>query len=948
MDGGNLGYLLNRPYNLIKFYHTSGLNAGTAMVSASITVTGGNMDASSGGHWFIYEDINKNGDIEVTDHRLCELSTYNAGVFSSASCAGAPLANNDPWIYVVYEAYKLKSGVTMGQLAISANSLRFAGDNNGPSTQATIFPNWASPSNCADCHSRQSGQDIWYQDGGLSWCASVSLDSCASECAGTATSCYDAMHSCSTDICSCASSEISCVDAIDNDCDFNTDCADSDCIADPACTSCGPYETSCTDTIDNDCDFNTDCADSDCVADPACAGAPPNDECANSVAITDGGTTFTNIGSTEDGGSTACSTLSSGDIWYDYFATCDGTLTVDTCTDTDFDSLLVVYNGLSCPAIGEVVCNDDSCGAQSSLSLPVTQGEAYKIRVRGFYGPAFGSGTLTVSCSPSGAVCGNGAVEAGEQCDDSNTNNGDCCSSTCQFEGSGSSCATVPPNAANQCDGAGACVCKATETPESSCSDGKDNDCDDLVDGADSDCAPAPPDWWDTGWGYRVPVAITNTGGVLTDYQVLISLTPSFGYAKAKAGGEDIRVLADDQVTAIPFWIEDWNVGGTTNVWVKTSLAASSTKTVYVYYGNPAASSASNGFNVFEFFDDFEDGNTAGWTANEATISVITDGSKVAKMDSPPGGSQYPWNHFAVAGSISLQDYILEADYKTDNSADGLIPRYQDTLHWWGTEHFADFQVRGYYGNPTLYTNMCLVNGQTQSVGVWQEYKYVSRSNYLQEWSNGILRFTASTCLAAYTLTPPYKVGWATHRAFGPTYVDDIRVRKYVPTEPSSVLEGEELSVSVPDKDNRDGYGFLSGNVKVRANDDGSEGQYLVDSIGTPQDAVDACGGAALPEGYSFITLLDVTCPHPGSDSYDVWVTGARNLKWFHCVSNAWEGPFDATPEDWVSLTRCSPLAGGRAAGGKSVSAPAFDAIGLALFFALAAVAAVFVLANKK
>jgi cysteine-rich repeat protein len=36
-----------------------------------------------------------------------------------------------------------------------------------------------------------------------------------------------------------------------------------------------------------------------------------------------------------------------------------------------------------------------------------------------------------------GAVCGNGAIEAGEQCDDNNTASGDGCSSTCQLEASG-------------------------------------------------------------------------------------------------------------------------------------------------------------------------------------------------------------------------------------------------------------------------------------------------------------------------------------------------------------------------------------------------------------------------------------------------------------------------------------------------------------------------------
>lgn len=40
-----------------------------------------------------------------------------------------------------------------------------------------------------------------------------------------------------------------------------------------------------------------------------------------------------------------------------------------------------------------------------------------------------------LAATPAAAqVCGNGAVEAGEECDDGNTLPGDCCSATCQFE----------------------------------------------------------------------------------------------------------------------------------------------------------------------------------------------------------------------------------------------------------------------------------------------------------------------------------------------------------------------------------------------------------------------------------------------------------------------------------------------------------------------------------
>ena len=57
------------------------------------------------------------------------------------------------------------------------------------------------------------------------------------------------------------------------------------------------------------------------------------------------------------------------------------------------------------------------------------------------------------------AVCGNGDIGPAEQCDDGNTANGDCCSSTCQFETNGSPCATDGnPCTVDACDGAGSCL----------------------------------------------------------------------------------------------------------------------------------------------------------------------------------------------------------------------------------------------------------------------------------------------------------------------------------------------------------------------------------------------------------------------------------------------------------------------------------------------------------
>jgi cysteine-rich repeat protein len=93
-------------------------------------------------------------------------------------------------------------------------------------------------------------------------------------------------------------------------------------------------------------------------------------------------------------------------------------------------------------------------------------------------------------------VCGNGILQSPEFCDDGNTDNGDCCSSTCTVESLG-----------DQMCGVGACevtvpVCQAgepavcvpgtpgTEGPmgDATCSDTIDNDCDGDTDAADIDC----------------------------------------------------------------------------------------------------------------------------------------------------------------------------------------------------------------------------------------------------------------------------------------------------------------------------------------------------------------------------------------------------------------------------------------------------------------------------
>ena len=55
-------------------------------------------------------------------------------------------------------------------------------------------------------------------------------------------------------------------------------------------------------------------------------------------------------------------------------------------------------------------------------------------------------------------ICGDGTMDLGEDCDDGNTVDGDCCSSTCAFEASASPCSGATLcRQSGECDGAGTC-----------------------------------------------------------------------------------------------------------------------------------------------------------------------------------------------------------------------------------------------------------------------------------------------------------------------------------------------------------------------------------------------------------------------------------------------------------------------------------------------------------
>ncbi|MEI9999458.1 MAG: DUF2341 domain-containing protein [Verrucomicrobiota bacterium] len=99
--------------------------------------------------------------------------------------------------------------------------------------------------------------------------------------------------------------------------------------------------------------------------------------------------------------------------------------------------------------------------------------------------------------------------------------------------------------------------------------------------------------WWNDKWTLRKKITLdtTATGGAITDpigtTVVLIRLS-DFNFGAAKDDGSDIRIIADDDKTSLPYHIEKYDtLFGEAFVWVSVpNLKPGATTNLYLYYGN--------------------------------------------------------------------------------------------------------------------------------------------------------------------------------------------------------------------------------------------------------------------------------------------------------------------------------------------------------------------------
>lgn len=156
--------------------------------------------------------------------------------------------------------------------------------------------------------------------------------------------------------------------------------------------------------------------------------------------------------------------------------------------------------------------------------------------------------------------------------------------------------------------------------------------------------AAAADGWWQQDWSYRRHITIDTSpkGGNITQsagrVPVLIRLhSGNFNFSDAQDAGTDIRFVAADNKTPLPFHIESFDpVLGMANIWVDVpDFPAAATKDIFLYYANKKATAGADAPGTFDadytlvyHFDD-----AAGTPVHDKTANANNSTTAVARAD---------------------------------------------------------------------------------------------------------------------------------------------------------------------------------------------------------------------------------------------------------------------------------------------------------------------------
>jgi len=129
---------------------------------------------------------------------------------------------------------------------------------------------------------------------------------------------------------------------------------------------------------------------------------PPNDNCSGATNISTVPLNGTTLGATQSQPADLCSGYTgtaNDDVWYQFTPLSTGTIVITMTGNGSFDGVLEVFSG-ACGSLTSLDCSDSSQGGGTEqITMNVTAGTNYRVRVYDFYANLSNMGTFSISAA---------------------------------------------------------------------------------------------------------------------------------------------------------------------------------------------------------------------------------------------------------------------------------------------------------------------------------------------------------------------------------------------------------------------------------------------------------------------------------------------------------------------------------------------------------------------
>jgi len=348
-----------------------------------------------------------------------------------------------------------------------------------------------------------------------------------------------------------------------------------------------------------------------------------------------------------------------------------------------------------------------------------------------------------------------------------------------------------------------------------------------------------------SAWSYRKKITIQNNDAdTILD---VVNMTIHYGSgadsnfdiylnSKCKTDFGDLR-FTDSNGNLLNYWMEKKTDSDYAVFWVKVDIAASGSKDIYIYYGNPDAIYSGDGDAVFQFFDDFEgtDLDTDKWGTIENTNYAVENG--YIKM----------WGDWNSKGIFSAQTFdlskgiVVELKGRISNTgadqdlAVGVTPDKSGCAEGNGIWAYYDsYSTSNPYDQKSI---RYFISGSSDDSGFglpgttdWVRMRIIFTQEKTIFWDEVLGEDTKEKSVS---WTDVYlSIAGDTDSTSRFDYIDWIAVRKYAEPEPSiSAIGGEEQNVF-----RGWGVGWVGSNVLGAFVEDGDERNVVQLSAGEGLD----------------------------------------------------------------------------------------------------------------